>query len=302
MKLLGLFISFFFIAFSFSSCIDMGEMQADKTIRDKTLLLLQIKGLITSELSENFADHVRTYASKDKIKGVLIRVDSPGGAVAASQEINSAIADIKKLYKKPVYVSGGDLVASGGVFSIMNADKIFVNAGTLFGSIGVLAQFRNLSELAKWAKVEFYNITAGEFKDSGDPFRKMTFRERELFENLLEVTHNQFKQSIIAGRNLDPKDVELFSDGRVFSGADAVQYGLADEVGTFNDTLRALGSKTGLGSDPKLFDPDFKTPYERFFENFGVKSNPFSVLLSRWNQLESLSGKPLYILPGYLAN
>ena len=296
------FISILFVSFSFSSCVDLGEMQTQKTVKDKTLLLLHIKGVITSEVSESFAENIREYAGEDKVKGVLIRVDSPGGSVAASQELNSLISDVRKRYKKPVYVSGGDFVASGGVLSIMNADKIFVNAGTLFGSIGVIAQFKNLSELAKWAKIEFYNITAGEFKDSGDPFRKMTFRERELFENLLETTHNQFKQAIIEGRNLDPKDVEFFSDGRVFSGFDAVEYGLADRVGTFNDTIRELGEKTGLGSDPKLFDPDAKTPYERFFESFGVKNSPFSILLSKWNQLESLSGKPLYILPTYLAN
>jgi len=290
-----------FLFVSLCACVDLGEMQTQKTVKDKTLLLINIKGVITSDVSESFAENIRTYAVKDKIKGVLIRVDSPGGSVAASQEINASISDIKKRYKKPVYVSGGDVVASGGVFSIMNADKIFVNAGTMFGSIGVIAQFQNLSELARWAKIEFYNITAGEFKDSGDPFRKMTFRERELFENLLETVHNQFKQAIIEGRNLDPKDVEFFADGRVFSGFDAVEYGLADQVGTFNDTVRELGSKAGLGSEPKLFDPDAKTGFERFFESFGAKkTNPFGAFLTQWNKLESLSGKPLYILPSYL--
>ena len=296
------FIVLIFILFSFNSCLDLGQMESKKTVKETTLLLLNIKGVITSELSERFAENVRKHVGEDKVKGVLIRVDSPGGSVAASQEINSAISDVRKRYKKPVYVSGGDLVASGGVLSIMNADKIFVNAGTLFGSIGVIAQFQNLSELAKWAKMEFYNITAGEFKDSGDPFRKMTFRERELFENLLETAHDQFKQAIIEGRKLDPKAVEFFSDGRVFSGFDAVEFGLADGVGTLNDTIRVLGEKTGLGSDPRLFDPDSKTPYERFFDNFSSKSTPFSLLLSKWNKLESLSGKPLYILPTYLAN
>ena len=296
------FLPLFLISFSLNSCIDLGEVQKQKTVKETTILFISIKEVITSELSERIAEHVRKYASEDKIKGVLIRVDSPGGSVAASQEINSAIADFRKRYKKPVYVSGGDMVASGGVLSIMNADKIFVNAGTLFGSIGVIAQFQNLSELVKWAKMEFYNITAGEFKDSGNPFRKMTFRERDLFENLLETAHDQFKQAIIEGRKLDPKDVEFFSDGRVFSGVDAVEFGLADKVGTLNDAIREIGEKTGLGSEPQLFDPDSKTPYEKFFESFSAKNNPFSLLLSKWNKLESLSGKPLYILPTYLAN
>ena len=163
--------------------MDLDQMQKDKTVKKSSILLLQVKGPITSEVSQNFAENIRKYLPEDKIKGVLIRVDSPGGGVAASQEINSAISEAVDRHKKPVYVSGGEVVASGGVYSIMSADKIFVNAGTLFGSIGVVATFQNLSELARWAKVEVYKLKAGEFKDIGNPFRKMTFRERELLEN-----------------------------------------------------------------------------------------------------------------------
>ena len=294
---------FYFVCICcFSSCVDLNQMQKEKKIEKSSILLLQIKGIITSEVSQNFAENIRKYAPEDKIKGVLIRVDSPGGAVAASQEINSAISEVIDRHKKLVYVSGGDVVASGGVYSIMSADKIFVNAGTMFGSIGVVAHFRNLSELARWAKVEVYTLKAGEFKDSGSPFRKMTFRERELFENLLETVHDQFKQTVIDGRKLDPKDVELFSDGRVFSGADGVEFGLADEIGTFNDAIRGIGERTGLGSNPDLFDPDSKTPYERFFENFSSKNNALSNFFSKWHQLESLAGKPLYILPSYISH
>ena len=280
--------------------MDLNSMQKDKNVEKSSILLLKIKGIITSETSESFAKNIRKYAPEEKIKGVLVRIDSPGGTVAASQEINSAIAEVKNLYKKKVYVSGGDVVASGGVYSIMNADKIFVNQGTLFGSIGVVANFRNLGELIRWAKMEFYNIKAGEFKDSGDPFRPMTLRERELFENLLDNAHDQFKKAVIEGRNLKPKEVELFADGRVFSGEEGVGFGLADSVGTFNDAIMEIGEKTGLGSDPHLFDPDFKSPYEKFFESFSSKhsgSGVFSIFSKKINQFEALSAKPLYILP-----
>jgi len=280
----------------------MSQLEKSKEIKDSSILLLQIKGLILSDLSQNFAKHVRKYASQERVKGVLIRVDSPGGSVAASQEINSAIFEIVDRYKKPVYVSGGDVVASGGVYSIMSASKIFVNAGTLFGSIGVISTFRNLSELARWAKVEIYNLKAGEFKDAGNSFRKMTFRERELFENLLETVHDQFKQAVITGRKLDPEAVEFFADGRIFSGAEGVEFGLADQVGTFNDAIREIGEKTGLGSNPTLFDPDEKTSFERFFENFSSKGKVFSSFFSKWNELESLSGKPLYLLQTYVTH
>ena len=290
----SLFLSLF-------SCIDINQMQADKKVKEESLLLLNVEGIIDSKVAKRFAKNVRTYAEEDQIKGVLVRMDSPGGTVSASQEINMAIREVSKRYKKPIYVSGGDVVASGGVLSIMQADQIFTNEGTHFGSIGVIGVFHNFSELAKWAKIERYSITSGEFKAAGNSYRKMTFRERELIENLSEKFHDQFKQAIIEGRKLEPKDVELFADGRVFTGADAVEYGLADKVGTFNDTIRALGEKTGLGSNPKLFDPNNKNSFENFFETFAkAKMSPVSQLVSYWVQLQSLSGKPVYLLPTVL--
>ncbi|MDE0091886.1 MAG: signal peptide peptidase SppA, partial [Oligoflexia bacterium] len=261
---------------SLTACLDLNQIQQkERAVKENAILLLRIEGLITSELSEKFMEDVRKYAGKDKIKGVLIRVNSPGGTVGASQEVNSTILEIKTLYKKPVYVSGGDLVASGAVYSIVSADKIFVSHGTLFGSIGVLMQFSNMSELIRWAKMDIYNLKAGEFKDSGSPYRQMTLRERELFEELMDDTLDQFKSSIAEGRSMEPKEVEEFADGRIFSGASALEFGLVDNLGTFNQAIREIGEKTGLGSDPHLFDPRAKTPYERFFENFSARSSSF---------------------------
>ena len=273
----------------------------DKAIKQNSVLLLHIEGMITSELSKQFMKDVRKYAGKDRIKGVLIRVDSPGGTVGASQEINSTILEIKQLYKKPVYVSGGDIVASGAVYSIVSADKVFVNPGTLFGSIGVLMQFSNMAELIRWAKMDIYNLKAGEFKDSGSPLRQMTLRERELFEELMDNTLEHFKLSIVKGRKMGIKEVEEFADGRIFTGAEALEYGLADSLGTFNQAIREIGEKTGLGSNPDLFDPGAKTPYERFFEQFSAKNSFLSKLFSRFSQYEKLSGQVLYILPSYMA-
>ena len=288
---------------SLTACLDLNQIQQkERAVKENAILLLRIEGLITSELSEKFMEDVRKYAGKDKIKGVLIRVNSPGGTVGASQEVNSTILEIKTLYKKPVYVSGGDLVASGAVYSIVSADKIFVSHGTLFGSIGVLMQFSNMSELIRWAKMDIYNLKAGEFKDSGSPYRQMTLRERELFEELMDDTLDQFKSSIAEGRSMELKEVEEFADGRIFSGASALEFGLVDNLGTFNQAIREIGEKTGLGSDPHLFDPRAKTPYERFFENFSAKSSSFlSRVFSLFNQMGQLSGQALYILPSYIA-
>ena len=293
---------YFMFCVFLTACFNFDQIQQKKkSIKDNSILLLNIKGAITSELSEDFMKYVREYSGKEKIKGVLIRINSPGGTVGASQEINSAIREVKEFYKKPVFVSGGDLVASGAVYSIMSADKIFINEGTLFGSIGVLMEFHNYSELIRWAKMDVYQLKAGEFKDSGSPYRKMTLRERELFESLMENALDQFKDAIINGRKLDPKAVESFSDGRIFSGAQAFEFGLVDSLGSFNQAVRSIGEKTGLGSDPFLFDPGARTPYERFFENLFVKPFLFEKLFSLFNKFEKLSGQPLYILPSYIS-
>ena len=293
---------FFVLCFSLTACLDLNEVQQkERAVKQNSILLLRVEGIITSELAEQFMSYVRKYAGKGRIKGVLIRVNSPGGTVGASQEINSAILELRRSYKKPVYVSGGDLVASGAVYSIISADKIFVNPGTLFGSIGVLMQFSNISELIRWAKMDVYNLKAGEFKDSGSHLRKMTLREREIFEDLMDNTLEQFKSAIAEGREIKSKEVEEFADGRIFSGADALEFGLVDSMGTFNQAIREIGEKTGLGSDPDLFDPGAKTPFEKIFEGLSAKPPFLSQFFSKINQFDKLSGQMLYILPSYIA-
>ena len=294
------FFLFFLLCFALTACFNFEDPQ-NKSVKENSILLIDLKGIITSELSEEFMNYTRSYVHKDKIKGVLVRVNSPGGTVGASQEIKDAIKEIKNFYKKPVFISGGDIVASGAVYSILSADKIFTNKGTLFGSIGVLMEFHNYSELIRWAKTDIYHLKAGEFKDSGSPYRQMTLRERELFENLMQNILDQFKQAIINERNLDPKTVESFADGRVFSGEEALELGLVDATGSFNQALKALGEKTGLGSNPKLFEPGIKGFYEKIFENFSGKTSIFEKLFSKFIAVEKLAGQPLYILPSYLS-
>ena len=290
-----------------SGCFQGYQGHQTKLVKIKidSVLCLSLEGVITGQTAQNFMKKVRDYAGNEKIRGILIRLDSPGGSVGSSQEINSTIKNIRTFYKKPVVVSAGDVMASGGVLSAMSADQIFVNPGTLFGSIGVIGEFTNLEELAKFAKIDIYHIKSGEFKDSGNSFRKMTLRERELIENMMDVVHAQFKQVIIEGRGLKPGFVERFSDGRVFTGAEAVELGLADELGTYNEAVRAIGKLSGLGSDPHLFTPEdhsFLGNFKKYFGGSGAfSSRPvFISQLIKFMFQENLRGKPLFILPSYL--
>ncbi len=291
---LWLFLAFWPLAGCFN--IQMSK----KEVKEDSILSIKIQGLLTNEIAEEFMGYVRDYAGKDEIKGVLLRVDTPGGTVGASQEINATIKEVREFYKKPVVVSGGDIVASGGVYAIMSANQIFLNPGTLFGSIGVLMQFQNVSELIRWAKMDIYHLKAGEFKDSGNPFRQMTLRERELFENLLETALDQFKDAIAKGRSLEAKAVDRIADGRIIPGAEAVDLGLADVLGPFNAAVREIGKMTGLGSDPKLFSPTDEPPFFQHLDSL-LKPPSFEKIFLKFLPLRSFSGQPLFLLPSYLS-
>ena len=277
---------------------------SESKIKKDSLLSLEIKGMILDETAEKLMKTVRKYAGDKRIKGVILRISSPGGAVGASQEIYSLVKEIREFYKKPVFVSGGSVVASGGVYAAMSADKIFISPGTLFGSIGVIMTFKNFSELVRWAKTDVYVLKAGEFKDGGNPFREMTLREREIFENLLEGVLVQFKKAISEGRGLDMQVVDSFSDGRIFTGEDALDLGLVDHVGNFHEALKELGKITGLGSSPELFAPSDNHPLLKYFGGGGasqkMNSGFISNIISQFLSLENLTGQPLYILPSYL--
>ena len=270
-----------------------------KKVKKDSVLSLEIQGVITGRVSQDFMKHIRRYMKNKMIKGLLLRVDSPGGAVGASQEINGTIKEIKTVYKKPVVVSAGDIMASGGVYSVLTADKIIVNKGSLVGSIGALMRFQNMSELIRWAKADIYYIKSGEFKDSGNPFREMTLREREIYENLMDGVLDQFKSAIVEGRGLSAKDVEKFADGRVFTGEEAVRIGLADKTGSFNEAVKIIGRLTGLGSSPELFSPAKDTVLSKYFGDIGSASFPFFSVLERFFGFYQLSGKPLYMSPSH---
>ena len=296
---LFLFIFGLFLSGCFSPSVYHEPAPMLKPKRD-AVLSLSVTGVIGRKTAEGFMKRIRFYAGDEKIKGVLIRMDSPGGSVGASQEINAGIKAIRSLHKKPVIVSSGDMMASGAVLSAASADQIFVNPGTLFGSIGVIGQFENLEELLRFAKVDVYNIKSGEFKDSGSPHRKMTLREREMFESMMGALHGQFKQALVEGRGLKPELVERVSDGRVFTGEEAVKLGLADQAGNFNEAVRAIGKLSGLGSNPYLFTPQERGAFFKDFKDYFESSLLLNLAGRIFSQPAGLRGKPLFILPSYL--
>jgi len=215
-----------------SSADHVGVLEVVGEIRDSKLLLKQI----------------RDFAEDDHVKAVVVRIDSPGGAVGPSQEIYDALRKLSK--KKKVVASMGSIAASGGFYIACAAEKVYANPGTLTGSIGVIFAIPNVRGLMKWAGVEMNTITAGKMKDSGSPYREMTPDERAYFEGVLHDVHEQFIEAVADGRKLKADDVRPSADGRVFTGRQAKELKLVDELGGFDDAAAAAAKMAGIKDDP----------------------------------------------------
>jgi protease-4 len=172
------------------------------------------------------------------IKGVVLRVNSPGGAVVATDEIHSEILEIKQL-GKPVVVSMGSVAASGGYYIAAAADKIYANPATITGSLGVIFSFYNFSELAEEYGVNEIVVKSGQFKDIGNSFREMEDEEKAIFQSLVDESYDRFVDVISEGRNIDRDKVVELADGRIYSGAQAKKLGLIDEFGSIDVATQA---------------------------------------------------------------
>ena len=292
------------VIFVFGSIVNFfkgGKGDNISRVNQEAVLVLDLKGVLIDK--PKFLKHLRQYSRMPKIRGVLIRLDSPGGSVALSQEIYQEFKRIREAFRKPVVVSVGSTMASGALYAAVAASHILVQSGTLVGSIGVIFPLVNMERLYEWAKIEPYSIKTGEFKDSGTRFRPMTAKERILFQDLVNELLSQFKSAIIEGRKMRPEDLEPYMDARVFTGETAVSAGFADTIGTFSDAIEVVGELSGLGIKPKLFTPQ-PSYLEIFSQRFGgtLKHNSmFSVLLETQSFLSALpfysSARPMYIFP-----
>lgn len=213
--------------------------------------VIEVTGTIMD--SKKTLKELNAFAEKDHIKAIVLRIDSPGGAVGPSQEIYDAVKRIKA--KKKIVASMGSLAASGGYYIACATDKIYANPGTLTGSIGVIMEMPNVQGLLKWAGVEMNTIKAGKLKDSGSPFRDMTPEERDYFEGVLADVHGQFIDAVASGRKLTVEEVKPLADGRIFSGRQAKEAKLVDELGGIEAAVADAGKLGGISGEPKTEYP-----------------------------------------------
>jgi protease-4 len=220
------------------------------------IAVLDLEGIILD--SKEFVEQLERYGTPSGVRAVVLRVNSPGGGVAAAQEMYEAVRRFRAETKKKVVVSIASVGASGGYYVACGADRIFANAGSITGSIGVIAEWVNYGELLKWAKLQDVVFKSGEFKDSGSPSRPLTEAEKKYFQNLIDGMYRQFVQAVADSRRLNESAVRALADGRVYTGAEAHSFGLVDELGTLQDAVDAAGKMAGIAVKPKIVTPPKK--------------------------------------------
>jgi len=207
--------------------------------------VIQLKGVIVT--SEDVIKQLTAFREDPAVKAIIIRIDSPGGAVGASQEI---FEEIKRTAReKPVVASMASVAASGGYYAALGANQVFANPGTLTGSIGVILEFANIKQILDKIGYKAEVIKSGKNKDIGSFYRDMTPEERALLQSLIDNVHKQFIQAVSDRRGLPIETVIPIADGRIFTGQQALEQKLIDSLGNFTDAARQAAKLAGLPQD-----------------------------------------------------
>lgn len=231
-----------------------GADSSDLSLASEKVAIVPIEGEILD--ARETLDLLHKYARNRTVKAVVVRINSPGGAIAPSQEIYSAIRRIRE-EGTPVVASLDSVAASGGYYIASACDPIVANSGSITGSIGVILQWFEMKDLVHWAKLKPETITSGEMKDAGSPFREMTESEREYFKGIITQLHSQFVRDVAEGRKAKMKaeDVAKVADGRIFTGEQALALKLVDQIGTIDDAVRTAGKLGGIRGEPAKLWP-----------------------------------------------
>lgn len=215
----------------------------EKALRGEKVAVIEINGAILD--ARPALESLKHFREETAVKAIVLRIDSPGGGVGASQEIYAEVLKTRAL--KPVVASMGGVAASGGYYIAAAADGIVANPGTVTGSIGVIMGYTNFRELIDRIGLTPVVIKSGDFKDMGSPTREMTNQEKALLQGVIDDMHQQFVVAIAEGREMSMDKVAALADGRIFSGKQAQAEGLIDRLGNFEDAVAWAGELGGIG-------------------------------------------------------
>ena len=227
------------------------------------IAVIPVEGVIDGEMAKTVNRHLKQYGGDSRVKAIILRIDSPGGGVSASEEIYREVKRLKEEKNKKVVVSMASVAASGGYYIACPADKIFANKGTVTGSIGVIAEWVNYKGLAEWAKLKPVVFKSGEFKDTGSPTREVTESEKKYFQGVIDEFYNQFVGAVTEGRQgkgdagaeLTRERIVKLADGRIYTGEAAKKNGLVDEIGNYEDAVKATAQLAQIKGEPQVVTP-----------------------------------------------
>ena len=214
--------------------------------------VIRIEGIILD--SRETIEELRHYRDNPSVKAIVLRIDSPGGAVVPSQEIFAEVRKTRAEGKIKVVTSMGNVAASGGYYIAAATDRIVANPGTLTGSIGVIMELANVKGLLEKFGVQSVVIKSGRHKDMASPFRAMTPEDRALLQTVLDDVHAQFIDAVATGRSLQLEQVKTLADGRIFTGKQAQTVNLVDELGDLHDAIQLAARLVGISGEPRVIE------------------------------------------------
>ncbi len=220
------------------------------------IAVLEIDGIIGDDV--RYLEQIRDFRRDNSVKGFLVVINSPGGVVGPSQSIYRELRRLRDEDGVPVVATIGSIGASGGYYIALGADSIFALPGSLTGSIGVIMELPQASELLDRVGVDVEVVKSSEFKDAGSPFRPLQPEDRDVLQGLIQDVYAQFVDVVAEERRLPAEEARRLADGRVYSGRQALEAGLVDQIGNLNDALAAAGRMAGLGDEPRTVWPQAK--------------------------------------------
>ena len=252
---------------------------------DDRIALIRVEGVILD--SQTTIGELKRFSENPSVKAIVIRIDSPGGGVVPSQEIYDAVKRIRSKSNKAVIASMGSVAASGGYYIAAATDRIVANPGTLTGSIGVIMETANVEGLFQKIGVEGVVIKSGKYKDVGSPLRKMSADERGLLQAVMDDVHKQFIEAVAEGRSLELRAAQALADGRIFTGRQAKEAKLVDELGDLEDAIQLAADVVGIEGEPKVIEP------RRRFSIREILDSKLRMMLPKWDMQPGVSLKYL---------
>jgi protease IV len=250
----GAFFVFIVAVFALLILASRGnDEKSDFAFGDK-IGVIDLEGVIIEP--QTIAKQLKKFGEDDSIKAIVLHVNTPGGGVAASEEIYEAVKRVREKNKKRIVASVETVGASGGYYVACATDKIYADRGSIVGSIGVISQWVNYADFLKWAKLKDVTFKAGALKDTGNPAREMTEEEKKYFQSLLDDMHGQFISAVAKGRKMKEEDVKAIADGRVWTGQEAKELKMIDQIGDFDTAVHDTAKAVGIEGEPTIVRPE----------------------------------------------